>query len=327
MIGTENRNSESIGGTTVVLSDTHFLTKSIGGIRSSMWQRMSLGLKEWAPVRSVGAWVHTLSRRFGHRNQSHMTWFLRYPPLFLTIRDLIGDCKLGDSVRVCVIGCSTGAEMYSLLWTIRETLGDLKILPTGVDLSESVIEKAKTGRYSRQDPELKGLSEESLSELFDITEPKLKIKNSISAGVEWIVGDVRDDGFCEKLGLQDIVLANNFLIHMGEGEAAECLRKIVQLVGPGGLLVCRGVDLDVRERVTQQFQLRPIVMRIEEIHESAVDARHGWPWNYWGLEPLDKRRRDWVRRYAAVFQAPCSSDTSAAADASAESGRMEVPHG
>ena len=27
-----------------------------------------------------------------------------------------------------------------------------------------------------------------------------------------------------------------------------------------------------------------------------------WPWHYAGLEPLNKKRGDWKRRYAAAFQ-------------------------
>ncbi len=269
-----------------------------------MWERMSPEMQERPLTRSIGSCIHALSRRFSPRSQSHCTWFLRYPPLLLTILDFVNDCKLGRSLRLCVVGCSTGVEMYSLLWTIRNARPDLNIVPIGIDIAGPVIEKAKAGRYSRQDPELRGLSENSLSEIFDTTQPELKIKNSIAAGTEWMVGDAGDDGLRAKLGPQDIVLANNFLIHMREAEATACLGKVIQLVRPGGLLVCRGVDLDVRERVTQQYRLQPIPNRIEEIHNSAVDARRDWPWNYCGLEPLDKTRNGWVRRYAAVYQAP-----------------------
>ena len=100
------------------------------------------------------------------------------------------------------------------------------------------------------------------------------------------------------------MIANNFLIFMREHEATTCLRGIVQFVKPGGLLLCRGVDLDVRERVARQFRLQPIVLRIEELHEINVRERRGWPWEYWGLEPLDKTRKDWARRYATIFQVP-----------------------
>src|SRR5207253_4376605 len=99
----------------------------------------------------------------------------------------------------------------------------------------------------------------------------------IAEGIEWRLAS--DRGLPATLGLQHIVLANNFLVHMREPEAMSCLCNVIQLVRPDGLLVCRGVDLDIRQQVVQEFQLQPIGTRIEEIHnsESALDAPHGWP--------------------------------------------------
>jgi len=96
------------------------------------------------------------------------------------------------------------------------------------------------------------------------------------------------------------------LIHMEKAEAVACTRNLLQLVRPGGMFVCRGIDLDVREEVAADFGLRPITSHLEEIHyaDAALDAPSGWPWHYWGLEPLDKSRKNWLHRYAAIFQVP-----------------------
>jgi SAM-dependent methyltransferase len=206
------------------------------------------------------------------------------------------------------MGCSTGAELYSILWSIRKRRSDLKITATGIDLSTSAIDKAKRGQYSANDPEVAGLPQELRSELFDNSGSALKVKEILTAGVDWVVGDVREDALHSSLGPQHIVVANNFLIFLKEVEAAACLRKIIRFVSPGGFLLCRGVDLDVRERVTLECALRPILLRIEELHEINPRERRGWPWEYWGLEPLDKTREDWARRYATIFHLPRPSD-------------------
>jgi chemotaxis methyl-accepting protein methylase len=295
--------------------DVHLIARQIKRGGGDLWQRLPIWLKERPPGRHFNELIHWLSRKYSSRRQAHVapttTRFLRYPPLVLTICDLINDLKPDDTVRLCVMGCSTGAELYTVLWAMRKARGDLKIVSTGVDLSVPAIEKAKVGRYSTKDEELSRLPEALFSELFDADQSILTIKPSLVAGVEWIVGDVRDDGLRARLGLQDIVIANNFLMFMKEREAANCLRNIIKLVKPGGLILCRGVDLDVREQVAQQLGLRPIPNRIDEIHNDAVDARRGWPWEYWGLEPLDKTRKDWVRRYATIFQVPCSTNEPA----------------
>jgi hypothetical protein len=46
----------------------------------------------------------------------------------------------------------------------------------------------------------------------------------------------------------------------------------------------------------------PLQELLEEIHEGDPCMRTYWPSHYVGLEPLDKKRRDWKRRYAAAFQ-------------------------
>jgi chemotaxis protein methyltransferase CheR len=295
--------------------EAHLLARKIKKAGWNLWQRFPGGLQERPSAKYINGWIHSLSRKFSSRKQSHMapttTRFRRYPPLLLTITELINSLPHGNTVRLCVMGCSTGAELYSVLWAVRKARTDLKFLGIGVDLSAPAVEKAKAARYSTEDKELSGLSEEFWPELFDIGQSDLTIKESLRKGIEWVVGDVRDDGLREQLGLQDIVIANNFLIFMKEREAANCLRNIVKLVKPGGLLLCRGVDLDVREQVAQEFNLEPILLRIEELHEINLRERRGWPWEYWGLEPLDKTRKDWVRRYATIFHVPCSTNEPA----------------
>lgn len=258
-------------------------------------------------LRAIGSWIHSLSRKFSIRVQSQSTWFLRNQPLLNTVRDTVSEIGHGETLRVCVLGCSTGAEAYSVLYTLRKSRPDLKISAVAIDIAESAITRARAGRYKRNDPELRGgLSEGQVLDLFDVYPEHLQIKAWIAEGIDWRVGDVRIESLRNSLERQDIIFANNFLIHMKASQAASCLRNLVRLVEPAGLFVVRGVDLDVRVRVVSEFRLEPVRERLEEIHNSEpdLDAPHGWPWSYWGLEPLDKSRPEWVRRYAAIFRSP-----------------------
>jgi 2-polyprenyl-3-methyl-5-hydroxy-6-metoxy-1,4-benzoquinol methylase len=297
--------------------------KHLSDAGKSVWDRLPVRLRERRPVVVAGSWIHKLALRLSGRSQSESTWFLRNEPLLLTIRDVVSDnFKYSEAVRLCVVGCGSGAEIHSVLWTLRRARRDLRILPIGIDISSSAIAKAKTRTFTLEDAELAGgflqsrrepiLSEESMAELFDRDGESLRVKDWIASGVQWEIGDARDPAVLEKFVLQDVVIANNFLVHMKEQEATACLRNILQLVKPGGFFICRGVDLDIRERAARQFRLSPIQLRIEEIHGAApdLDARRYWPWKYYGLEPLDKRRRNWVQRYASVFQVPKESQGS-----------------
>jgi hypothetical protein len=99
-----------------------------------------------------------------------------------------------------------------------------------------------------------------------------------------------------------MVVASNFLCHVARGDAERCLRNIVRLVSLGGYLFVSGVDLDVRTKVALDLGWQPVPELIREIHNGDPSVRADWPWQWWGLEPLNQRRRDWRTRYAASFR-------------------------
>jgi len=228
--------------------------------------------------------------------------------LLSTILDVLNSALLlGQAVRICSMACSSGAELYSLLWILRKARPDLDVIPVGIDISEAVLEKARQGCYARDDMEFRGVpSENTPRDLFETEGSRLRVRNWVRKGAQWIQGDARDPGIADLIGPQDVVLANNFLIHMEPAEASATLLNMARLVKPGGILVCRGVDLNVRQKLVSRLHLEPVAIRIEQIHDSDLDldARRHWPWKYDGLEPFNRNRKDCIERYAAIFRMP-----------------------
>ena len=149
--------------------------------------------------------------------------------------------------------------------------------------------------------------------MFDWEGKQAKIKSWLRQGIIWKLGDAADPELINVLGFQDIVVASNFLCHMAPVDAEKCLRNIARLVGAGGHLFVSGVDLDVRTKVALDLGWKPMPGLIAEIHDGDPCVRADWPWQWWGLEPLDQRRPDWQIRYAAVFQVPGSASSHCAA--------------
>jgi SAM-dependent methyltransferase len=224
------------------------------------------------------------------------------------IKRLIARRPEAGPLRVAVLGCSTGVEAYSIAWSIRSARPDLKLDMHAVDISKRAVEFAKCGRYSLVAPQhtntniFERMNEAEMAELFDRDGDTVTVKPWIKEVIDWRVGDVTQPETIEALGPHDIVTANNFLCHMPPLMAERCLRDIGNLVRPYGYLVVSGVDLDVRTKVAADLGWRPVQELLEEIHEGDPGMKMFWPWNYVGLEPLNKKRRDWKRRYAAVFQ-------------------------
>jgi hypothetical protein len=194
-----------------------------------------------------------------------------------------------------------------------------------VDISKRAVEFGEGGKYSLIDPQLtdsnifERIYEREMTELFDGGGDAVTVKSWIKEGMVWRVGDVRKSETIDALGPQDIVIANNFLCHMPPSMAESCLRNIARLVRPGGYLFVSGIDLDVRTKVADDLGWRPLQHLLEEIHGGDPIMSHLWPCHYAGLEPLNKKRKDWKRRYAAAFQVPPCDKKS-----TSEAGNLDI---
>jgi mannose-6-phosphate isomerase-like protein (cupin superfamily)/SAM-dependent methyltransferase len=286
-------------------------------LNGRLWEKLPASFSTLWPVRSYGNLLHTLARRHGVRAQAPSTFFLRNRPQLELIRRLIERRAETDPLKVAVLGCSTGVEAYSIAWRIRSARPDLKLTLHAVDISKRAVEFGECGRYSLLASQLtdtdvfERMNETEMMDLFDREGDAVTVKSWIREAIKWQVGDVAELETIDALGPQDIVTANNFLCHMPPVMAERCLRNIARLVRPNGYLFVSGIDLDVRTKVADDLGWRPVQELLEEIHEGDLCMKTYWPWHYAGLEPLNKKRRDWKRRYAAVFQVlPCDKKAS-----------------
>ena len=177
-----------------------------------------------------------------------------------------------------------------------------------VDRSSEVIEIAKRAIYSQKTSDLVGesiferMTTDELREMFDWKDNEAQVKSWVREGIKWHIGDACDPALRHVFGLQDIVVASNFLCHMDPPDAEKCLRNIATLLDEGAYIFVSGIDLEVRAKVAGELGWQPVLELIEEIHDGDPSIREDWPWKWWALEPIDKRRPDWMMRYAAVFR-------------------------
>ncbi len=277
-------------------------------LNKRIWHRLPSCLRDWPPIRSYGAWLHTLVCLRARREQYFDTFFLRNRPMLELIRRLCERKVHGATLKIAVLACSVGAEVYSILWTIRSARPDLRVVLHAVDISREILNFAERGVY---DPNASAfvrasiferLTEHEKQDIFDWDGDAAKVKSWLKEGITWTLGDAADPDLIRVLGLQDMVVASNFLCHMAPADAEKCLRNIARLVGPGGHLFVSGVDLDVRTKVALDLGWKPVPELMAKIHDGDPSIRVDWPWQWWGLEPLDPRRPDGPIRYAAAFQ-------------------------
>jgi SAM-dependent methyltransferase len=284
-------------------------------VSERVWQHFPASLMKTRPVRSYGSLVNSLVRLRGGRKQYHGTYFLRNRPELELIRAIANRQAKGSTLRIAVLACSNGAEVYSIIWMIRSARPDLNVFVHAVDISPEILAIARKGVYTLGENELvyspifERITEEEVGAMFEREKEQVRIKSWIRENINWLIGDAGDPDLPKFLGPQDIVVANKFLCHMDPPDAERNLRNIARLVRPGGYLFVSGVDLDVRTKVARALGWTPVPDLLEEIHDGDPSVRRDWPWQYWGLEPFDKQRDDWEIRYAAVFELGSGVDT------------------
>jgi len=277
-------------------------------LNERLWRRLPRSLAGVRPVDSYAHFLHSLVRLHARREMFLGTFFFRNRPELELIRRLAEPIASDRAVKIAVLGCSNGAEVYSIRWALRSLKAGRQLVLHAVDVSHSALECARRATYSRgvsdlvREPVCALMTSEEISELFDEDGELLRIKPPIREGIEWHHGDAGDPGLHAAFGPQDLVIANRFLCHMTAVDAERCLRRIARLVAPSGYLFVSGVDLDVRTKVASELGWKPVPELLEAMHDGDRSVRKDWPCKYWGLEPLDKRRPDWPIRYASAFQ-------------------------
>jgi SAM-dependent methyltransferase len=274
-----------------------------------IWNRLPRSLTALPPVTSYGHLMHSLVRLQAGRQMYLGTLFLRNRAELELIRRLSSvESKAGRAVKIAVLGSSNGAEVYSIAWAVRSAQPDLELIMQGVDINAEVLNFAQRGVYARgvselmNEPVLEHMTAKEMEEMFDRDGDDFRVKPWIAKGINWHLGDAGDPGMVDALGTQHIVVANRFLCHLTPPDAERCLRNIARLVAAGGYLFVSGVDLDVRTKVATGLGWKPVPDLLEQIHDGDQTLRVSWPYKYWGLEPIDRGRRDWKMRYASVFQ-------------------------
>jgi SAM-dependent methyltransferase len=277
-------------------------------LNKRIWERLPSRVRNLYPVQSYEAWLHAVVCLRARRQQSFGTFFMRNRPALELMLRLVRQRDHGSTLRIAVLGCSIGAEVYSILWVIRSARPDLKVLLDGVDISKEILNFAEKGTYTPDSSQLVGasiferLTEAEMAEMFDWEGDQATVKSWLREGITWYLRDAADPELIKILGPQDIVVASNFLCHMARADAEKCLRNVARLVRPGGYLFVSGVDLDVRTKVALDLRWEPVPELVKEIHNGDPSVRADWPWQWWGLEPLNRKRRDWQTRYAASFR-------------------------
>jgi two-component system CheB/CheR fusion protein len=171
-----------------------------------------------------------------------VTNFFREPNAFAVLKDevfpqLLKTKKRGDSIRIWVVGCSTGEEAYSIAIVLRECLDDLK--PNGnfkiqiyaTDIDKDAIDMARQGTYPANITA--DVSAERLERFFTKEDDHYRIRKEIRDLIIFAPQNILTDPPFTRL---DLLSCRNLLIYLN----AETQKKLLPLfhysLSPGGFL-------------------------------------------------------------------------------------------
>ncbi len=249
--------------------------------------------------------------RTGYRHEMSGTtrFFRNYPQLLALTRAVASIWPAGRELDVLHIGGSVGCEALSFAIVMKERLPGYRLRILSTDVDARALEYGRRAQYSPEwfEPILGegGVPDGVRAKWFaarradgrPVYLPDPQLTESLTFGV-------LDLGAPNRALRADILFCQNVLVHMESALAARCLDNALDMLRSPALLVCGGMELDLRAAI-RGAGLRPVTDSIREIHEAWASNRHHFQHErglyYFELEDLDDRRPDWVTRYASIF--------------------------
>lgn len=143
----------------------------------------------------------------------------------------------GKPLRIWSAACSSGQEPYSLLILLdqmRPLLGTRKFEIVATDLSNSVLDKAKEGKYSQFEVQ-RGLSTPLLLKYFQQIGDRWQVKAEYRSQINFKQFNLLNP--LMGMGRFDIVFCRNVLIYFDAKTKGDILRKIRGVMADDGYLL------------------------------------------------------------------------------------------
>ena len=141
------------------------------------------------------------------------------------------------SLRIWSAACSTGQEPYSIAMCLKERAPELagwRIEIVATDLSQEVLEKAKSGIYSQFEVQ-RGLPVQLLVKYFTQVGEHWQINPEIRGMVQHRPLNLLQD--FSHLGKFDVIFCRNVLIYFDQDTKTGIFRRLAKAFEPDGMLL------------------------------------------------------------------------------------------
>jgi len=188
-------------------------------------------------IRATGG--HRVRERVVEAMTTNETLFFRDVKPFEALKEIlipeITKRQRDRTLRIWSAACSSGQEPYTIAMIWRELrIADWRLNLLGTDLSDEVLEKARSGRYLQLEVN-RGLPASYLVRNFERDDADWVVRQEVRAMVQWQKFNLQDR--MQSLGPFDIVFCRNVLIYFDNETKAKILGNIRGTLKPGGYLI------------------------------------------------------------------------------------------
>lgn len=163
-----------------------------------------------------------------------VTSFFRDPIVFASLADSVLPDLLSRSLfpRIWSVGCSDGAELYSIAMLLTERDAPPRSNLLGTDCRADAIAAARLGRY---DPTaIKGVPPAFLGRYFAFDGAAWQVHPQLRTSIQWRTASALS---VREPGAWDVILCRNMAIYMQPRASARLWAALAQCLRPGGVLV------------------------------------------------------------------------------------------
>jgi two-component system CheB/CheR fusion protein len=216
-----------------------------------------------------------------------VTSFFRDPEAFESLKKdglpkIMKYKKPGDTLRVWVVGCSTGEEAYSIAILLKEHVTEMKqknnfkIQVYATDLDKDAIDAARQGVYPANI--VADVTPERLERFFIKEDDRYRVKKEIREMIVFAIQNVLVDPPFTKL---DILSCRNLLIYLSSELQKKLLPMFHYTLNPGGILflgssesIGHFTDLfSPLDNKWKMFERRDILLARKEVIEFPISPR------------------------------------------------------
>ncbi len=154
----------------------------------------------------------------------------------LMIPHLVTARAVQKRIRIWCAAAASGQEPYSLAMILKEMgskLAGFRIEIIATDLSNEILEKAKSGLYSQFEVQ-RGLPIQMLVKNFTQVGEMWQVSPDIRAMVQFRTLNLLND--FSHLGTLDVVFCRNVLIYFDEKTKIDVINRIAKITAPDGFL-------------------------------------------------------------------------------------------